>query len=166
MSVEASEVLPRLMTRAQLETEHSAILAWAARMADWSVEMSLTDLVIDVFAAHPATSMKLGVTVDCSGYPSVAPAWRFVDDAGASPKSAFPAPGNVPGINGSIFHSNGLICAPWNRLAYRELGGVHDDWGGIVNWRTAARGFTQAHTVPDMLQTLAVHLKASPGMMT
>jgi hypothetical protein len=165
MSAAASEVLPRLMTRAQLAAEQPAILAWAARMAGWAVDVSLPDLVIAASTVHPQCQAPLIVTADCSWYPVAAPAWRFADAAGDSPKSAFPAPGSTPAIKGSIFHPNGLICAPWNRLAYAEFGGVHNDWGGIVNWKAAAPGYTQAHTVADMLQTLAVHLTASPAMM-
>ncbi len=105
------------------------------------------------------------VQADCTGYPSVAPAWRFLDPAVQSPRSAYPTPGQQPGINGSVFHGNELVCAPWNRLAYRDLGGVHNDWGALLAWKTAAHGYTQAHTIADMLQTLSVHLMASPGMM-
>jgi hypothetical protein len=159
-------VLPRLITGAQLQAELPAVLEWQARAGGWDIEVDAAELVVRVTTTHPAEGVELVVTGNCWGYPSVPPAWRFLDAAGASPKSAFPAPGSVPGITGSIFHGNGLICAPWNRLAYRELGGVHDDWGSIVNWRTAARGYTQAHTIADMLQTMSVHVVASPGMMT
>jgi hypothetical protein len=162
--VAASELLPRLVTQAQLETERPAILAWAAKYG-WSVGISPADRMIRVGTSHPAAGVALTGLADCAWYPSAAPAWQFVNAAGASARSAYPAPGNTPGISGSIFHRNGLICAPWNRLAYGELGGVHSDWGGIVNWKTAARGYTQAHTIADMLQALMIHLMASPGMM-
>lgn len=164
MSAAASELLPRLVTQAQLETERSAILAWATKRG-WRVEISPAGRVIRAGTTHPAARLALTAVADCAWYPSAAPAWRFMDAGGDSPRSAYPAPGGVPGITGSIFHPNGLICAPWNRLAYSELGGVHNDWGGIANWKTAARGYTQAHTIADMLQTLMIHLMASPGMM-
>ncbi len=164
MSAAASELLPRFVTQAQLETEQPAIAAWATKHG-WSIGISPADRMIRVRTTHPAAVLTLAAVADCAWYPSAPPAWQFVDAAGASPRSAYPAPGNIAGISGSIFHPNGLICAPWNRLAYSELGGVHNDWGGIANWKTAARGYTQAHTIADMLQTLMIHLMASPGMM-
>lgn len=158
-------MLPPLVTRAQLETELAAITAWANKYG-WRAEVEPASRLVEARTVHPAIGARLAVNADCAGYPSVAPAWRFIDQAGGSPKSAFPAPGARQGINGSIFHSNGLICAPWNRLAYRELGGVHDDWGALTCWKTAASGYTQALTIADMLHTIRFHLLVSPGMMT
>ena len=157
-------MLPALVTRAQLETEFTAIMAWVGR-AGWRADVEPTGRLVTARTAHPRTGTALTVQADCTGYPSVPPAWRFLDHAGQSPKSAYPAPGQQPGINGSVFHGNGLVCAPWNRLAYQDLGGVHGDWGALPAWKTAAPGYTQAHTIADMLQTLSVHLAASPGMM-
>jgi hypothetical protein len=56
------------------------------------------------------------------------------------------------------------ICAPWNRLAYAVHGGPHNDWGTTTDWKQAAATSTQAHTLPDMLSALRLHLQYSPGM--
>ena len=37
----------------------------------------------------------------------------------------------ISNTNGKFFHENGLICAPWNRLAYNQIDGIlglHKDW--------------------------------------
>jgi len=158
-------MLPALVTRAQLEVELAAITAWAGR-AGWQVDVDPAGRLVTARTWHPRTGVPLWVQADCAGYPSVAPAWRFLDQAGESQKSAYPAAGQQPGISGSVFHGNGLICAPWNRLAYKVNNGPHGDWGALTAWKTAAAGYTQAHTIADMLQTLSVHLTASPAMMT
>jgi hypothetical protein len=158
-------VLPALVTRAQLEVELPAIMVWGDRVG-WRVNVESASRLVTACTVHPVVGLPLHVRVDCRNYPSIAPAWRFLDQAGESPRSAYPAPGQRAGINGSIFHGNGLVCAPWNRLAYKDYGGVHADWGAFTAWKTAAPTYTQAHTIADMLQTLSVHLIASPGMMT
>jgi hypothetical protein len=135
-------VLPALVTRAQLEIEFPAIMVWADR-AGWRAEVEPASRLVTACTVHPKDGTALRAQADCTGYPSVAPAWRFLDHAGQSPKSAYPAPGQQPGINGSVFHGNGLVCAPWNRLAYKDLGGVHDDWGALPGWKTAAPGYTR-----------------------
>jgi hypothetical protein len=160
-------VLPALVTRAQLEVEHPAITVWADQ-AGWRVDVEPASRLVMAYTGHPKSGVAMRMQADCSGYPSIAPAWRFLNQAGESPKSAYPAPGQQPGINGSIFIVNGndgLVCSPWNRLAYKDYGGVHADWGALTAWKTAAAAYTQAHTIADMLQTLIVHLMPSPGMM-
>jgi hypothetical protein len=80
--------------------------------------------------------------------------------------SYYPAPAShtlTNGPNGSIFHPNAVICAPWNRLAFQAHGGIHGDWTSTVDWKTTATQYTQAHTIGDMLSTLHLHLRASPG---
>lgn len=59
-----------------------------------------------------------------------------------------------------------MICAPWNRLAYKEVNdkGPHDNWGGLTNWTDAAPGYTKADTLADMLSQIELHLSVSPGM--
>ena len=92
------------------------------------------------------------------------PTWRFLDPRtgesigpAAYPLGAWP--------NGSIFHGNGLICAPWSRDAYGDRGGPHRDWGAATQWQTAGRQHTQADTIPDMLARIYAELQLSPRRM-
>jgi hypothetical protein len=63
---------------------------------------------------------------------------------------------------GSIFHGSGVICAPFNRLAYGEHGGPHGDWGGPLSWLNV-RGHVRATALADMLALIIAHLNYSPG---
>ncbi len=94
-------------------------------------------------------------------YRAMPPAWRFLDprtrqDIGLP---AYPAAGPFP--LGSVLHSNGVICAPWNRLAYADRGGPHSDWNA-ANWQTAAPQHSSARTIPDMLARIRAELTISP----
>jgi hypothetical protein len=86
------------------------------------------------------------------------PAWRFVDprDGRDVGPAAYPlVPGNT------VFHSNGVICAPWNRLAYKAHGGPHDAWD-MTNWEQIREGTVALH-IPDMLARIAHETAISRG---
>lgn len=161
-------MIPTVITRAVVTEELPAVLAWAARRPGWTVAFDDPALHLDVTTIHPAVGAPLLIQADLQGYRAVPPAWRFLysDAAEQATASPFPLAGTHPLIQGSIFHSNRVICAPWNRLAYKEngAGGLHDDWGGLANWTTAAAGHTRADTLADMLSQIALHLSVSPGM--
>jgi hypothetical protein len=98
-------------------------------------------------------------------YRVMPPEWRFVDprneaDIGIA---AYPLAGPYP--SGSILHGNGVICAPWNRLAYGDRGGPHPDWQDAASWQTTAPGSTCALTIPDMLGRIRAEVVISPRRM-
>lgn len=98
-------------------------------------------------------------------YPVLPPSWRFLDprtgeDIG---RAAYPAAG--PFQSGTILHSNAVICAPWNRLAYGDKGGPHGDWAQPAQWRQLAPGHTRAATIPDMLARLRAEAAISVGRL-
>jgi hypothetical protein len=102
------------------------------------------------------------VTGSFDDYDVLPPVWRFVDPrTGANIGSAaYPQP-----VGSSVLHPNGLVCAPWNRLAYAGEGGPHSDWGVPTAWKTAAPSYTRALTIPDMLDRIAREVRASRGRM-
>ena len=152
-------LVPLEVTAAFMEDESAALLRCASRWG-WAIEIDVDDLVIKFRMSHPADGTPLVLDADLTSYRAIPPAWRFVDDSGSSTPDSFPAPGEK-----SIFHSNLVICAPWNRLAYKELGGPHDgDWVGPTNWLNITN-VTRAVTLPDMAAIVRAHLHASPGMM-
>jgi hypothetical protein len=169
MSVAGSDVIPTVVTRVVVAEELPAVLAWAARRPGWTVEFDDPALHLNVKTTHPVSGTPLRIQADLQGYRAVPPAWRFLHPDTDGEKTAtdpFPQPGTHPLITGSIFHGNRVICAPWNRLAYKENGdgGVHGDWGGLTNWTDAAAGYTKADTLADMLSQIGLHLSVSPGM--
>jgi len=156
--------VPTTVTQAVITGELPAITAWADRHPLWSVTVEPEARRLTADTPHPVSGTALRITADLDGYPGLPPLWQFVDPAtGQSVPQAFPLGGAPPGINGTIFHSNRVICAPWSRLAYGEHGGPHNDWGGLASWKNAAPTYTKADTLADMLDQIALHLSASPG---
>jgi hypothetical protein len=152
-------MIPAVVTAAAVDAEFPAVTAWAARRPGWAVRYDATTLILQADTIHPLTSQPIAIAAELTGYRAVPPAWTITGTDGT-----FPAGGQVPGVPGSIFHPNRLICAPWNRLAYGEHGGPHADWGGQTNWTDAGTGNTKADTLADMLSQIALHLAGSPGM--
>jgi hypothetical protein len=68
--------------------------------------------------------------VDCDQYKVRPPAWRWCDASGEHADR----PADRPKGSGYL-HPGGVICAPWNRLAYKAVdpGGPHEDWR-IGDW--------------------------------
>jgi hypothetical protein len=74
--------------------------------------------------------------VDCEGYQTTPAAFNWYNPETKTLNSPVDTP-----TGGSFFHSSGRICAPWNRLAYKECDpkGPHgDDWQ-LSNWITNPR---------------------------
>ena len=97
---------------------------------------------------------RFGLKVHCDGYPGTPPAWRWCNpDTGVCDQLA-----DTPG-GGGYFHSSGRICAPWNRLAYKQVDaqGPHGDWQ-LSTWMTNPKtgGCT---TLAAMALRIAVELK-------
>lgn len=154
-------LLPAEVTRPVVQSELATIEASGVRWG-WQVETDLDLLLLRFTTTHPRDGKPVYLRADMNGYKAVPPAWEFTHADGTTDRTAWPTPGNGPG--GSIFHTHPVICAPWNRLAYKELGGVHSDWNGITNWLNVI-GHTRATTVPDMLNIIRVNLAASGGWM-
>ena len=67
----------------------------------------------------------------CDQYPTKPPAWHWYNPDTDETDNAKDTP-----TGGGFFHGNGVICAPWNRLAYKseDSRGPHGDWT-IGNWK-------------------------------
>lgn len=101
---------------------------------------------------------------DFADYRAMPPIWLFLEpETGEKTRRAWPAAGSVDG-QASIFHSNVVICAHFNRAAYSVEGGPHGNWGALTNWLNVREG-VHAENVGEMLAVIALHLRASPGRM-
>jgi hypothetical protein len=153
-------LLPPATARATVEAELAGARAWATRH-DWTMHWIPEDLVVRAATYHNPVHRLVEVVAICDSYRALPPAWRFVrpgsDESGGK---WFPSAGP-----GSIFHGNEVICAPWNRLAYKVHGGPHDDWNEPAAWLQVTGGITLAHTIADILAIIDSHLRQSPGMM-
>ena len=90
----------------------------------------------------------------CERYPAMPAAWHWYN----AESHEIDQPRDTP-KGGGFFHGAGVICAPWNRLAYQaeDPRGPHSDWT-IGNWR--ANPQTGAcKTLAAMALRIAVELK-------
>ena len=156
-------MVPKRVTQILVESEARIVDSWAQRNG-WTVNINLERLEITAEVPHPKDNDPLFLHGDLSGYRAIPPAWRFVDESGNVTKAAFPAAGPVNGKS-SIFHGNVVICAPFNRLAYKVAGGPHEDWGEWTGWFVVTGDFAKAYTLAEMLSIINVHLQFSPGRM-
>ena len=152
--------LPAQAAQAVVEAELPAVYSWAARH-NWAILWRPDQLQLRAATYHNAVGRLVEATAGCDSFRALPPVWRFVrpgsDDTG---KAYYPAPGP-----GSIFHGDGLICAPWSRLAYKEHGGPHDNWSSASSWLNVHDNVTKAHTLADMLAVIHTNICRSPGMM-
>jgi hypothetical protein len=157
--------VPTDTSRATVRSEEPALRAVAERH-DWAISLDVEGLRLTATTNHPVADVGgLRLDADLNDYRALPPAWRFVDpETGEVTKRAFPKAGTGPQGSGSIFHSNPVICAPFNRLAYKDNGGPHSDWSGPANWLNVT-GHVVAHTLGEMLSVIDLHLRVSPGRM-
>jgi hypothetical protein len=152
------------MTIELVEHELKAAEAWAMRRKLQLVWIS-EHLLVRVELNRPEIGDPFYLEGDFAGYRVVPPAWRFTDSAWTRSASVdYPAATSTP-FGGSIFHSKPVICVPFNRLAYSDHGGPHNDWGGPTNWLSAGIGYVRAHTLGDMLSVIHRDFSFSQGRM-
>lgn len=118
-----------------------------------------TFTVLDPLRFHlgfPASDKSVFyLLVACDLYPVQPPAWHWCNADGMRTDQLYDRP------KGSGFlHQNGVICAPWNRLAYKSVDarGPHGDWT-IGDWQknSYTSGCT---TLPHMALRIYVELNS------
>lgn len=159
-------MIPREHTLIHLEDELPGARCWAERH-DVPFLWVPESLEVRATFVQPETNEVFYLRGRFDNYREIAPAWTFTDAAWtAEPRQQlFPRPGQTP-YGASVFHGNPVICVPFNRLAYKEHRGPHDDWGGPANWLTAGRpNEVKAHYLGDMLGVIYQHFLFSRGRM-
>jgi hypothetical protein len=170
-------MIPPSVTRTVVGFEMAAAKAWADRRG-WRLELDGAGLRLTAWTIHPKDGKALQLAADLRGYRALPPAWEFLDpQTGTAATHASPkgepvevAPGEK---RSSIFIQYGNrphICAPFNRLSYKDANGPHggeNDWGDAHNWLDviayAPQDIVRASTLGEMLDTIDLHLRASPG---
>lgn len=150
--------VPTETTIAVVEAELVVVQGYADRhqlAVDWKPER----LQLNIVGKHPANDDAVQIQADLAGYRAVAPAWTVTSPG---KDGAFPKGGTAPNGKGSLFHGNGVICAHFNRLAYKFHGGPHENWGGPDAW-LQVREQVYAATLGEMVLQIIVHLNYSPG---
>jgi hypothetical protein len=154
-----------LIARGFVEAELPAAASFAEKRHGIALEHDLDGLTASFQVDGPADQdgerENYLVVASFDGYRQIPPDWRFVHpethlDVGTA---AYPRP--LPGV-ASIFHGNGLVCAPWSRRAYAtdDYQGPHaGDWGAPSNWQVPRPNVTQADTIADMIDRLIVEVR-------
>lgn len=143
-----------------------AALAWARRRAlelEYDEDRHIVRLRLE--GPGPTTDSPLEpylILGEMDDFDVLPVLWRYVDPRTGAivGLAAYPRP-----AGGSVLHPQGLICAPWSRLAYQTEGGPHGDWGQMTDWKTPRPPYTHAITIPDMLDRLNRETKRSVGRM-
>ena len=155
-------IVPPEVSLAILEGELPGARRWAEDLGitiRWDAEA----LSVCAEFVHPRSGDTFYLRGRFNEYRALPPVWEFcsADWGEAEKKEFYPKP--VAG--GTLFHPHGVICAHFNRRAYRILGGPHGDWGDATQWTTVAKGYIKAHTLVDMLQAIHRDFPQTEGRM-
>jgi hypothetical protein len=159
-------VVSREHTLILLEDELSGAQAWATHH---DVPLLWVPEVLEMRATftQPETKDLFYLRGRVDDYREIPPAWTFTDATWAAEPCAqlFPRPAQTP-YGTSVFLNQPVICAPFNRLAYKEHEGPHQDWAGPVNWLTAGQpNEVKALFLGDMLSVIHQHFFCTRGRM-
>jgi hypothetical protein len=163
-------MVPANVTIACVEAELAGAEAWLVRHVV-SHKFDRESLVFEAVMTHPATGKALRLVGDMNGYKAVPPAWTFVDhDTNEPRQSAWPKGEPLPENAGSsifILHrKQSVVCAPFNRLAYKDANGVHANWGNSSGWlQLQGPKHVKATTIGEMLAVIDLHLLQSKECM-
>lgn len=159
-------MMPAETSAAIVEDELEGVRAWAERHGvpiEWHPETFELRLVL----TQPSSGELFYLRGRFDDYPEVAPAWTFCSPEWADEgKRFFPARASGPARMGTVMHPNGVICAPFNRLAYAAHGGPHKNWGGPAQWITPKRKAVFATKIGDMVQRIMHDVRRGDGRMT
>lgn len=114
------------------------------------------DITTFVLGLPAKDGSEFALLAKCDGYPGTPPAWHWYNRETKVVDARVDTP-----TGGSFFHGSGVICAPWNRLAYKGVDprGPHDNWI-IGNWM-ATRETGGTRTLAAMAERIAHELRTS-----
>ena len=162
-------MLPPAVSDAAIGDELPGALAWAERHDIVMDTRSIADRILRAVFVQSENGERFYLQGEFEAYRAYPPIWEWYDETWTTKKELHlcPHPGTSP-VGSSIFiqyNGRGLICAPFNRLAYGEQNGPHGDWGNPAQWITAGKGYIHAVTIGDMLNSILRDFRYSDGRM-
>jgi len=160
-------VIPQADTIIYVDEELPGAKAWAKRH-EVPLEWLPEQLELRATLTQPDTNDLYFLRARFDNYREIAPEWVFTDAMWtADPRqNLFPKPESLPNGKSSMIHAQPVICAPFNRLAYKVLKGPHQDWGGPASWLTAGGpDDVKAYCVGDMLSAIHRHFSVTRKRM-
>lgn len=107
-----------------------------AEVLDW--EIKEVDPITFVVGFQSGKGQEFWCKVICENYKQNPPFWHWYNPT----TKLIDQSNDIPQIEGGsirgYFHSSGIICAPWNRLAYKSISqpnGLHPEWV-LSDWIT------------------------------
>ena len=162
-------MLPSAVTDAAIENELPGALAWAQRRRIALDTRLLRERIIRAVLVQQDEGEKFYLQGSFDDYKELPPIWDWCDESWSNTGALHLSPrvDNSP-FGSSMFiqhNSRGIICAPFNRLAYATHDGPHSNWGDAAQWMTAGPGYVYAVTIGDMLQLILRDFSLSKGRM-
>ena len=162
-------MLPTTVTAAAMADELPGAMAWAKRHQIAMDTRLIADHILRAVLVQPTSSETFYLQGTFGDYKAYPPIWEWYNENWSSTEELHLSPHSGAGPFGSsmfIQHGGrGLICAPFNRLAYADHNGPHPDWGNPAQWTTAGQGYVHAVTIGDMLSSIFRDLRFSDGRM-
>ena len=137
------------------ELEEASAYAASAGLALDASKLSVENLTLKVRFFNRAGD-RFFASFDCKEYPLLPPLIEFTDESGGSvgQASVYPA----------CFHTTPCVCMRYNRKAYQENGGPHNDWR-MIDWHLATPGGGPIGTLSMIISDLHAKILNSTGRM-
>lgn len=158
-------IIPLDATIAILSNEIKNALSFCEKKG-FEANYEIETLRLKIKIRQKSTSEIFYLIGEFENYPALPPKWYFSDEKWnlKNERIFYPKPTNSK-FGSSIFHTNPVLCAPFNRLAYQQEGGPHNDWGGLANWKNVQGQMAKATTVADMIALIYRDFSITTGRM-
>lgn len=147
------------VTRAHVDAEISQLDPWA-KLHGWGVTWDSESLLLTVGMRSKVDEECYVIEMKLDDYRALPPLIELVhptlNERGT--RRCFPGGGR------GYFHSNPVVCAPWNRKAYAAHGGPHADWA-MASWATYRPNHSQIGDMLVLLQELIDDRSSYSGRM-
>lgn len=162
-------MVPIAVTDAAIAAELPGAQAWATRQHVALDTRLVLQRILRLVLLQGTGNEAFYLQGAFDDYRELPPAWDWRDKNWSTNEGLHLSP-NSPStpFGSSMFlrqDSKGIICAPFNRLAYKTSGGPHADWGNPAQWMTAGSGYVYAVTIGDMLQSILRDFRLTTGRM-
>ena len=161
-------MLPDHVTVAAFASELEPAQMWADE-EQLQFEWNLPEKVLRVTFVRDDSAERFYLRGRFDDYKALPPIWEWCDAdwSNAGDRRLSPEATQTP-YGSSVFldhRGTAIICAPFNRLAYADHGGPHNNWGELTHWMTVGQGVVYAVTIGDMLHTIARDFRYTSGRM-
>ena len=150
-------MVPEHVTAAVFASEIAAACEWAKRERI-QLDPVIPKTLVRATLVQEASGDHFYLQGRFDGYKALPPEWVWCnsewsaqDNPRLSPEAARTPYGNSMFLN---YSGRAVICAPFNRLAFRAHGGPHKNWGELTHWMSAGNGYVHAVSIADMLDVV------------